>query len=40
MCAYSNPRDPAYSNEDSDILRFRVYVETDHDTDNDGWRTW
>lgn len=25
-----------YSNEESDILRFCVYVETDHDTDNDG----
>jgi len=36
MCAYSDPRDPAYSNENSDILRFCVYVETDYDTDNDG----
>lgn len=36
MCTYSDPRDPAYSNEDSDILRFCVYVETDHDTDGDG----
>lgn len=36
MCEYSNPRDPAYSNENSDILRFCVYVETDNDTDNDG----
>ena len=25
-----------YTNEDSDILRFCVYVETDHDTDGDG----
>ena len=32
----SDLRDPAYSNEDSDILRFCVYVETDHDTDSDG----
>jgi len=29
-------RDPYYTNEDSDILRFCVYVETDNDTDNDG----
>ena len=36
MCEYSDPRDPAYSNENSDILRFCVYVETDNDTDNDG----
>ena len=36
MCEYSDPRDPAYSNEKSDILRFCVYVETDYDTDNDG----
>ena len=36
MCEYSNPRDPEYSNEESDILRFCVYVETDYDTDNDG----
>ena len=36
MCEYSDPRDPAYSNENSDILRFCVYVETDCDTDNDG----
>lgn len=33
---YSSPRDNPYSNEESDILRFCVYVETDHDTDNDG----
>ena len=32
----SNLRAADYSNEDSDILRFCVYVETDHDTDNDG----
>lgn len=36
MCEYSDPRDPEYSNENSDILRFCVYVETDYDTDNDG----
>ena len=36
MCEYSDPRDPEYSNEESDILRFCVYVETDYDTDNDG----
>ena len=36
MCMYSDARDPSYSNEGSDILRFCVYVETDHDTDNDG----
>ncbi len=28
--------DENYTNEGSDILRFCVYVETDHDTDNDG----
>ncbi|MER2150667.1 MAG: CocE/NonD family hydrolase [Candidatus Limivicinus sp.] len=32
----SDLRDPDYSNENSDILRFCVYVETDHDTDSDG----
>ena len=32
----SDLRDPDYSNENSDILRFCVYVETDNDTDNDG----
>ena len=32
----SDLRAADYSNEDSDILRFCVYVETDHDTDNDG----
>ena len=25
-----------YSNEESDIIRFCVYVETNYDTDNDG----
>ena len=34
--SYSDLRDPGYSNEDSDILRYCVYVETDHDTDGDG----
>ena len=33
---YSNPRAADYANEDSEILRYCVYVETDHDTDNDG----
>ena len=33
---YSDPRAEDYSNAESDILRFCVYVETDHDTDNDG----
>lgn len=32
----SDPRAADYSNENSDILRYCVYVETDHDTDNDG----
>ena len=32
----TNPRDPAYSNEASEVLRFCVYVETDNDTDGDG----
>ena len=34
MLNYSPNTQP---NEDSDILRFCVYVETDHDTDSDGW---
>lgn len=33
---YTNLRDADYTNEGSDILRFCVYVETDHDTDSDG----
>ena len=33
---YSDPTAMDYSNEDSDILRFCVYVETDYDTDSDG----
>ena len=36
MLQYSDPRAADYSNETSDILRYCVYVETDHDTDNDG----
>ncbi|MCR4923837.1 MAG: hypothetical protein K5931_07495 [Lachnospiraceae bacterium] len=36
ILAYSDLRDPQYSNEESDILRYCVYVETDNDTDNDG----
>lgn len=36
MCEFSDPRDPKYSNKNSDILRYCVYVETDNDTDNDG----
>ena len=33
---YTNLRGTNYTNEGSDILRFCVYVETDHDTDGDG----
>ena len=33
---YSDLRAADYTNEGSDILRFCVYVETDHDTDSDG----
>ena len=33
---FKNLRDAGYSNEGSDILRYCVYVETDHDTDGDG----
>ena len=33
---YSDPRASDYSNGTSEILRYCVYVETDHDTDNDG----
>lgn len=33
MLTYSDINTP---NKDSDILRFCVYVETDHDTDGDG----
>ncbi len=36
MLTYTYMRDPSFSNEYSDILRFCVYVETDHDTDDDG----
>lgn len=36
MCKYSNAYDLNYSNENSDILRFCAYVETDVDTDLDG----
>ena len=36
MLNYSYMRTPDYSNENSDILRFCVYVETDYDTDDDG----
>ena len=32
---YSNPHDYNYTNADSDIIRFVVYVETDYDTDLD-----
>lgn len=33
---FSDLRNPYYTNEDSDILRYCVYVETDFDTDADG----
>ena len=33
---YTNLRAEDYTNEGSDILRYCVYVETDHDTDGDG----
>ncbi|MBR2853374.1 MAG: hypothetical protein IKE81_03525 [Clostridia bacterium] len=33
---YTNLRDENYTNDGSDILRFCVYIETDHDTDGDG----
>ena len=36
VIAYMNPQDPDYTNHDSEILRFAVYVETDYDTDMDG----
>ena len=36
MLDFSYCRDEDYSNADSDILRFCVYVETDNDTDGDG----
>ena len=34
---WSNLRSNDYSNENSEILRFCVYIETDHDTDMDGF---
>ena len=34
---FSDPRASDYSNAESEILRYCVYVETDHDTDNDGF---
>ena len=36
MLTVSAPFDEDYTNEWSDVLRFIVYVETDHDTDLDG----
>ncbi len=36
VLTWSDLRKSGYTNEDSDIIRFCVYVETDHDTDNDG----
>ncbi len=36
MLNYSDLRAEDYSNEDSDIIRYCVYIETDYDTDNDG----
>ena len=36
ILTYTNLRDEDYTNEGSDILRYMVYVETDHDTDGDG----
>ena len=36
MLTYSDYLGEGYSNENSDILRFTVYVETDNDTDGDG----
>ena len=33
---YTDARQPDYTNEGSDLLRFTVYVETDYDTDLDG----
>ena len=33
---YTDLRDGDYTNEGSDILRYCVYIETDHDTDSDG----
>ena len=36
MLTLNDLRDPYYTNEGSSVQRFCVYVETDHDTDNDG----
>ena len=36
MAQYTDAQSPDYSNENSDLLRFVVYVETDYDTDLDG----
>ena len=36
VITYSDPQRLNYSNDNSDILRFVVYVETDYDTDLDG----
>ena len=36
MLSLTDLRDPYYTNEGSSVQRFCVYVETDHDTDNDG----
>ena len=36
ILTYTDLRDTDYTNEGSDILRYCVYIETDHDTDSDG----
>ena len=36
-CSTPFPRASDYSNAESEILRYCVYVETDHDTDDDGF---
>ncbi len=36
ILTYTNLREARYTNEESDILRYCVYIETDHDTDSDG----
>ena len=36
MLKFASARDEDYSNEKSEIIRYCVYVETDHDTDGDG----
>lgn len=36
LFGYTSDRDPGYTNENSSVIRYCVYVETEYDTDGDG----